>query len=368
MRVLNILSSGGIGGIQVLCKYISMYADYDNTFCFLFGEGPVYDEMKKMGATVVSMGSGGKRKKRIGKIYSLLKLVDQHDVIVTHHASISTQFIFAALRILKPQIKYVMTAHSCFDRETYYIYGGLKNRVYALLLRQNLRKSDCDIFVSEAGKKSYVQEFRIDEEKAKVVYNGVPISRQLPAVEKHIHKPVNILYIGRLVKTKGVQLLIEAICRLRMEGIEPELTIVGDGEYRSALEKKANESHISDFVHFEGQQTDIGLYLTRSDIFVYPSVCQEVFGISIVEAMSYGIPCVGNQVGGIPEIIKNGYNGFLTEKADGDSLAVAIKDVLKMYQDLPQDEIATHCFETAKRFDIKNTVVTLKQIYSNLID
>ena len=48
---------------------------------------------------------------------------------------------------------------------------------------------------------------------------------------------------------------------------------------------------------------DIGKYLKTADIFVYPSICEEVFGISLVEAMSYGVPCVANEVGGIPEIL-----------------------------------------------------------------
>lgn len=54
MRVLNLLSSGGVGGIEQLCKSIGIYAKYENTFCFLFEEGKVYEEMKEKGEKVFS--------------------------------------------------------------------------------------------------------------------------------------------------------------------------------------------------------------------------------------------------------------------------------------------------------------------------
>ena len=367
MKVLNILSSGGVGGIQVLCKYISMYAEYDNTFCLLFGEGPIYEEMRSNGATVVSLADRSGRKNQIGKIHSLLKLVDQHDIVVTHHASISTQFIFAVLRALRPHKKYVMTAHSCFEKETYYIYGGLKDRLYAVLLRHNLHKSDCVIFVSEAGKKSYMREFTINEKKTRVIYNGVPISETMPSIEKRPHKPLQIVYIGRLVEVKGVQLLIDAVSKLKAEGMGIELTIVGDGTYRGSLEKQVGEKDICEIVRFEGQQTDIARYLSRSDVFVYPSVWQEVFGISIVEALSYGIPSVANRVGGIPEIIEDGINGALSDEMTGQGIADAIIKVADLYKKFSADELGDKCRSVAERFDIKKTVAGLEKLYQSLL-
>lgn len=73
---------------------------------------------------------------------------------------------------------------------------------------------------------------------------------------------------------------------------------------------------------------DIQKYLSNADIFIYPSTCQEVFGISLVEALSYGVPCVANCLGGIPEIIQDGYNGILTEETSVRGLMIAIKKLL----------------------------------------
>lgn len=71
MKVLNLLSAGGIGGIEQLCSNIAKYANYDNTFCFMFEDGQIYKEMKKSGADVISFAECSSKKiskKKMGKL------------------------------------------------------------------------------------------------------------------------------------------------------------------------------------------------------------------------------------------------------------------------------------------------------------
>lgn len=102
-------------------------------------------------------------------------------------------------------------------------------------------------------------------------------------------------------------------------------------------------------------------------LFVYPSICQEVFGLSIVEAMAFGIPCIGNCVGGIPEVIGDGRNGFLTKTMDVDGMYDAI---IRMLEIMGDEEVFQDMSDEAKRtaqcFSIKSTCRVLDREVAGL--
>ena len=145
------------------------------------------------------------------------------------------------------------------------------------------------------------------------------------------------------------------------------LTIVGEGGYRNNLEKQVKEDGLSKRILFEGPQRNIRKYFEQADGFVYPSILQEVFGISIVEAMEAGVPCIGFRVGGIPEIIKDGVNGFIAEDISVQGLIYAISKLQKAYRCGEIIQIREACVKTANKFSINNTIIELTQFYDELI-
>lgn len=370
MKVLNLLYSGGIGGIEVLCENIGKYADYDNTFCFLFEEGIIYEEMLKENLDVISLVNKEK-KEYLKKFLQLKKIINNYDVIITHHANISMHLYFLLICILYRKSITVMTIHSCFEEQNYFNYNNrLKNILFKPLIKANLKLSKALIFVSNAGKSSYKNYFNFDDNKAHIVYNGIENKQfefSTRRKEDEINKSFNITYIGRLVEIKGVHILIDAIKLLINEKISVDLKIIGDGDYRSKLEEKVKKNNLNEIVKFEGEQRTLVDYLKNTDIFIYPSICQEVFGISIVEAMAFGIPCIGFNVGGIPEIIKNNYNGIVVDDISAKGLANGIKEIINNYQNEGIVQIKQNCLETANSFSINNTVSKLKQVLYELM-
>lgn len=367
MKVLNLLSTGGVGGIEQLCKNIGKHADYQNTFCFLFGEGSIFEEMNTMGLDVISLAGTSKSKFSFDKWNKLCKIAQNYDIIVIHHCAIALQIYYLLLYKKFKEKKYVMTMHSCFEKKYNYNYGStIKNKCAKYVLKLSLYISNKIIFVSKAGKKSYIKNFNITNSKTTVIYNGI----EMPGccITENNKGYYRLTYIGRIEQIKGIHLLIDAMNKLLEYKYPVKLWIIGEGNYQAQLKKQTKNLALDDYVKFLGTKRDIGYYLSRTDVFIYPSICEEVFGISIVEAMSYGVPCVSNYVGGIPEIIQNGINGYISEEKTGDEIFNAIIKILDIYKDEKITEMKKNCLSTARKFSIDNTVFKLKKEYKKLFN
>lgn len=367
MKILNLLSSGNIGGIEILCRDIGVYSTAENGFCFLFEGGAIYEQMKEKRLTIYCL------KEKRGKFsYTkwkrLCQIAAQYDIVAVHHGDPILKFYFFMLS-KKLNKKFVTVVHSCFEEKYFFPDNRLKNWFGKIIFQRSMSVSDKIIFVSNAGKSSYERVFHIPQDKSCVVYNGIGADK-LEAGKITGNKPTQtyrISYIGRLNLVKGVDLLIDAVAML-VNRYPLQLSIIGDGEIKKGLEEQVRTRGIESVTTFYGKQIDIIPFLKQTDIFVYPSVCHEVFGISVVEAMAFGKLCVVNRVGGLPEIIHDGENGFLTEEVSAVGIANAIERAILCYQDGRFQNIAGEARITAERFSIHNTVESLQMVYQGLAD
>lgn len=366
MKVVHLLTSGQTGGIESLCRDIGQYGNMNHIFCFLTAGGVVCEDMQNKGMNVINLEKlGGKFS--IKKIYKLRKIALECDAVVVHHGDPFIRLYYIILKLLTHKYA-VSMVHSCYGDESQIYYKGLKYLVYRSVIQKSLDMSDAIWFVSKAGKNSCKLLYKIDESKCRVIYNGISPDFIEKAHENRIinSRPYNITYIGRLERIKGVHMLIKAFASLCQQN-DVILSIVGEGTARDELEALVNSLDIGDKVTFYGQQVDVHPFLSKASIFVYPSTCEEVFGISLVEAMAYGLPCIANNVGGIPEIINDGENGFLTKEATEKEIASLIKKVIRMYENGKIDIIISNARETAGRFSILNTCRKIEEELNKVI-
>lgn len=140
---------------------------------------------------------------------------------------------------------------------------------------------------------------------------------------------VKILFVGRLVYYKGIDVLIEAMAKT--EGAE--LFIIGGGELDGMLEKRAHELGISDRIHFMGriEKSDLLASFADCDFFVLPSVNRaECFGLVQLEAMVYGKPVINTSLPtAVPEVSVHGETGLTVEPGNVDALAEAMNTLVK---------------------------------------
>jgi len=120
-----------------------------------------------------------------------------------------------------------------------------------------------------------------------------------------IERSKDLIFVGRLVSDKGVDLLLEALAALQQEGLRPELTIVGNGPEEESLRGLAERLGIAEQVTFSGTKRGDGLVreLNRHRVLVVPSRWKEPFGVVALEGIACGCVVVGSTGGGLPDAI-----------------------------------------------------------------
>lgn|GEM_PF-1978536 len=186
----------------------------------------------------------------------------------------------------------------------------------------------------------------VRSENLVVIQNWVPVLPEPVAQGKRGVEPLRLLFVGRLIKIKGVSVLLDALRRLDgMKGPRSlTLTVVGEGEDRAALEAAAADLD----VHFAGFQTDVEAFYTHADVFVNPTLGPEGLPLVSLDAMSYGLPCIFSDLPVHKEITRNGEAALLFESGNPEDLKRTIEVLLESpqligkYGRLAREEVESH--------------------------
>lgn len=138
-------------------------------------------------------------------------------------------------------------------------------------------------------------------------------------------EPLRLLFVGDMVPAKGVDGLVDAVLRLRADGLAVTLDLLGDGPLRAALEGRARDAGAGDAVRFHGAvpRARVAERMRTAHALVLPSR-NEGTPVSVMEALTCAVPVVATRVGGIPDLVTDGENGLLVSPADGAVLEAAL--------------------------------------------
>ncbi|MGB7594814.1 MAG: glycosyltransferase, partial [Erysipelotrichaceae bacterium] len=135
-----------------------------------------------------------------------------------------------------------------------------------------------------------------------------------------------LVYSGRVVMEKGIHYLLEAI--RNMHDKQVKLLICGEGKDALKYQHEFDAEILQEMIFFLGRRNDILAILSESDVFVFPTL-HENLSNALLEAVAIGLPVVATKVGGNPEIILDGENGFLVTPYSSDELGSAICKIVK---------------------------------------
>jgi len=175
------------------------------------------------------------------------------------------------------------------------------------------------------------------------IYNGA-----WPADIRAVPRPKNgftLLYVGRLAPLKDLATLLRAVALTRTQHPNVQLWIVGDGPLEFSLRKLSDELGLNECVTFFGEEADVSPFMLAADLFVSSSVT-EGLPVSLLEAMSVGLPALVTDVGGMGEVARLSGAVTLVPSSDPDGMAGALCDAVVRRQELPKmGQLASHCYE-----------------------
>lgn len=140
-----------------------------------------------------------------------------------------------------------------------------------------------------------------------------------------------LVSVGRLSPEKGQLLLVQAAALLRADGVDAEIVLVGDGPSRAAIEAEARRLGVAEQLRIVGWQgsAEVRRWLSESRAVVLPSFAEGI-PVVLMEAMALGRPVIATYVGGIPELVSPGVNGWLVPAGAVDELARAMREALAL--------------------------------------
>lgn len=193
-----------------------------------------------------------------------------------------------------------------------------------------VRRLMCWRIAAHVGVSKHVAN-RLGLRECQVIYHGVPpVASEACRSDLVSDQPVplNLVYVGRLVREKGVDLLLEAAQRLKETRDSFQMEIVGDGPERAKLEAMADALGVRDRVTFSGflHGQKLEAAVVRSDVIVMPSTWEESAGLAAIEQMMSGRVVIAADVGGLGEIVDGA--GLKFKVGDVDSLVGAIRRLL----------------------------------------
>lgn len=201
--------------------------------------------------------------------------------------------------------------------------GGLAGLVSRWILERAAR-----VTTVNESLRSWVIAQGIPEERVICIRNGV--ERNAPRRRDHAPAPCRILFIGNLVSAKGVHALIEAAVLVLREEKEVRLILVGEGEERISLERRAKEKGIDGSIQFVGgaPPDQIAAWMDQSDCLVLPSLSEGTPNV-VLEAMACSLPVVASNLPGIAEVVSDRITGYLVKPGDVDDLAEKLLEVVR---------------------------------------
>lgn len=306
MKIIQIMSQFTFGGAEIMCENL-MYALKDKGVQVIAVSlydlpTPITERLEKNGIDVRYL------QKKKGLDFSMIKKLvrvfkeEKPDAVHSHVSA--SKYAMIASRKARIGCR-VHTIHSIAKKDDGWISRKI-NKLFFKLFKVT------PVGLSPKIQESIIKEYKLKKEKVPVVYNGVDLAKCLPKEDYSIKNKMKILHIGRFAEVKNHKGLINAFGLFHEKYEKSELQLIGDGELRSEIQQLVEEKGLSDCVQFLGLQDNVYQYLNEADIFTLSSFYEGI-PMTLIEAMGTGLPIVATNVGGIPDMLKNGENAILVE-------------------------------------------------------
>jgi glycosyltransferase involved in cell wall biosynthesis len=262
--------------------------------------------------------------------FRLAKLIrrERPQILHTHTAKAGAVGRLAA--VLAGRSRPPIVLHTFHGHVLHGYFGPARTALFRLLERALAHVSTRLIAVSPQVRDDLVALKVAPLEKFEVVRLGIELGERIEedeAVRRETRRVLGIVgdrfvvgWIGRMTAVKNTDLILRAFADLRARGVDAVLCLVGDGPDRDGLERRAHELGVIRHCLFLGYQEEVARFFSAFDTLILTSV-NEGTPVTTIESLAAGRPVVSTRVGGVPDVVEDGVDGFLAESGDAAGLA-----------------------------------------------
>ncbi len=267
----------------------------------------------------------------------------------------------AKIHELLGKSKLIITLHEVWN-DYWYEYIGRMGVMGKLIEKLMVNLSD-SIIVNSKKTAEDLKKIK-PSSKAVIIPNGIDIKEIMKITPQN--EKSDVIYAGRLIENKNVDILIEAIALVKDHIPDIRCLIIGEGPETSKLEKMTEELDLKNNLKFKGfleGHNDLISYMKSSKVFVLPST-REGFGIVVIEANACGLPVVvvDHKMNAARDLIENEKNGFISEFSKIDISKNIIKGIKE------KSRMEKNCIHSSKRYEWNLILNEIESIYEGKLD
>jgi glycosyltransferase involved in cell wall biosynthesis len=341
VSVLRVIARLNVGGPALHVAYLSAgltSRGYDTTLVagtIARGEESMAYIAENAGARVVGLPGLSREISPFHDALAIVRLARlirqvRPTILHTHTAKAGTVGRVAAL--LAGDARPPIVVHTFHGHVLRGYFGPAKSRFFRALETLLAKVTTVLVAVSPEVRDDLVQLGVAPAEKFAVVRLGIELERRVAStvprdeVRRRLGIPPELFvvgWIGRMTGVKQTQDLLAALAELRSNGIDAGLLVVGDGPDRAGFEQHAHDLGLVRHCLFLGYQEDVAPWYAAMDAIALPSG-NEGTPVTVIEALAAGKPVVAYEVGGVPDVVRDGVDGFLVEPGSTSGLAARL--------------------------------------------
>jgi glycosyltransferase involved in cell wall biosynthesis len=339
VKVLRVIARLNMGGPALHVAYLTaglQERGYDTTLAagsLARGEDSMAFVADELGVEVIRIDELGREISPLRDLVATIRLArlirrERPQILHTHTAKAGTVGRVAAL--LAGSRRPPIVVHTFHGHVLRGYFGPVRSLFFRLLERGLASKTTALVAVSPQVRDDLVALRVAPRERFVVIRLGIELEQRVAPEQdgrlesrRYLGIPVDrfaVGWIGRMTAVKRTDDVLIAFRRLRDSGVDACLCLVGDGPDRPQLERRAHELGIVRDTLFLGYQEDVAPFYAAFDALVLPSG-NEGTPVSAIEALAAGRPVVATRVGGVPDVVRDGEDGFLVEAGATDDLA-----------------------------------------------
>lgn len=223
------------------------------------------------------------------------------------------------------------------------------------------KKKVVPVAISPRVRESIEKRYGLTTDDIPMIYNGINVKKFSPKSDYTQHDMFTCLHIGRFSEQKNHVEMILALKKLVDAGEKVQFVFVGEGDLLEVIEKKANKLHLMDYVIFAGTTGDVSPWFEKTDLFMLPSKW-EGMPMTLIEAMSAAMPIIAANVGGVPDMLRNGKSAILIEP-NADDISNKILELKK--NEKLRRRLGREAFKESIRFTAEHMGDEYSEIFSN---